>query len=166
MHQRIDVGTLTQIRDSAQTCRLCTLISSSVNDLPREERQDDVKCYLYWEVDGRTVDNVGSQVNLTRRLRIGWDAGWSKQYEAHIILAARENYDTSDVDYSSRMDDTSQFLGRRISSNVSKQNLIREFFHLCEREHKRCTGHLSIKDPFAQILTSVSLTLRIKLLSR
>ncbi|KAI0414054.1 heterokaryon incompatibility protein-domain-containing protein [Xylaria grammica] len=152
MHQRIDVGTMTRIRDSAATCELCALISSSVNDLPLEERQDDVRCHLYWEIDGRTFDKAGSQINCTRRLRIGWDAEWSKQYEAHIILVAPENYDRSDVDYSSRVDDTSQFLGRRIGSNVGKKNLIREFLHLCEREHKNCTGHLGIEDPFARIL--------------
>ncbi|KAK5630496.1 hypothetical protein RRF57_006211 [Xylaria bambusicola] len=149
---RIDFGTLTQIRDSETTCKLCELISSSVNDLPPEERQDDVRCHLYWEVDGRTLDGDDSQVICTRRLRIGWDAEWSNKYTAHIILAAPKNYDKSDVDYSSRVDDTSRFLGRRIGRNIGKKTLIREFLQLCQSGHERCKEHLGIGDPFAQTL--------------
>ncbi|KAI0515083.1 heterokaryon incompatibility protein-domain-containing protein [Xylaria bambusicola] len=151
-HERIDFGTMTQIWDSAPTCSLCDLIRLSVKDLLPEDRPSDVRCYLDWQVDGRTLDRAESQVNCTRRLRIGWEAEWSKQYEAHIILAAPESYDKSDVDYLSRVDDTSQFLGRRIGSKVCKKNLILQFLHLCEREHEQCKEVLGIKDPFAEIL--------------
>ncbi|KAJ3575177.1 hypothetical protein NPX13_g4123 [Xylaria arbuscula] len=143
---------MTRIRDSTASCNLCALVAHSVHDLPLDERQDDVTCHLYWEVDGRTAGREGSKVNCTRRLRIGWNDERLKPYEAHLILAAPAEYDKSDIDYPSRVDRNSQFLGRRIGSSASKRNLIREFLRLCERDHKGCSGNLGIEDPFAQTL--------------
>ncbi|KAI1364482.1 hypothetical protein F5Y08DRAFT_306456 [Xylaria arbuscula] len=150
--QPINLGTMTRIRDSAASCNLCALVAHSVHDLPLDERQDDVTCHLYWEVDGRTAGREGSKVNCTRRLRIGWNDERLKPYEAHLILAAPAEYDKSDIDYPSRVDRNSQFLGRRIGSSASKRNLTREFLRLCERDHKGCSGNLGIEDPFAQTL--------------
>ncbi|KAI0970404.1 heterokaryon incompatibility protein-domain-containing protein [Xylaria arbuscula] len=152
MHRPIYVGTMIEIRDSAATCDPCGLISYTVNDLSVEGRQDDVKCNLHWEVDGRTRTTAGSHLNCTRRLRIVWEDTRLERYGAHLILLAPPEYDKSDVDYSSRLDDTSTFLGRRIGSRASKRNLILELLKLCEREHKDCAGHLGNEDPFAQIL--------------
>ncbi|KAF4449462.1 HET-domain-containing protein [Fusarium austroafricanum] len=147
-------GTVTQIRDSAENCKLCELIADTVRDA-NVPHMDEVACYLHWEMDGRTSARplVGHKGNRTRRLRVCWSDSRLKSCEAYVMLAAPPKYDKSDVDYPGLLNDETQFLGRRIGSSHNKKNLVREFLRLCETCHdERCTAKLGIEDPFRDTL--------------
>ncbi|KAL1855810.1 hypothetical protein VTK73DRAFT_8470 [Phialemonium thermophilum] len=152
---RYPLGTMTQIRDSAQKCDLCDLVAFTVRDAG-VPHTDDVTCHLIWEIDGRVSADpaAGHGATRTRRLRICWGGSKLKLYEDYIMLRAAQKYDRSDVDYPSLLNDETQFLGRRIGSNCNKKNLIREFLRLCETGHDyRCTAKLGYEDPFRKTLT-------------
>ncbi|KAG4267401.1 hypothetical protein FPRO04_12961 [Fusarium proliferatum] len=147
-------GTVTQIRDSAENCKLCELIADTVRDA-NVPHMDDVACHLLWEMDGRTSAKplVGQKGNKSRRLRVCWSDTRLKSHEAYVMLAAPPKYDKSDVDYPGLLNDETQFLGRRIGSSHNKKNLVREFLRLCETCHdERCTAQLGIEDPFRDTL--------------
>ncbi|KAI1454819.1 HET-domain-containing protein [Annulohypoxylon moriforme] len=158
IHGRHDMGTMTRIRDTIATCELCALIAYTVRSLPSETHQDDVTCYLLWEIDGRSRNEAfakptnGDKNKLTRRLRICWDDKELKEFEASLILVAPAKYNKSDINYPGLLNHETQFLGRHIGSQSSKKNLIREFLRLCENNHEGCQGKLGIEDPFAQTL--------------
>lgn len=152
--RRYELGTMTQLKDSAEKCKLCALIVDTVRGVTIPH-MDDKACHLLWEMDGRTSADpqAGHTVNTTRRLRVCWEGEKLKSYEAHIMLAAPPKYDNSDVDYPNLLNKETQFLGRRIGSNHNKRNLIREFLRLCERHHDdRCTKRLGIENPFRDTL--------------
>ncbi|CAJ0550172.1 Ff.00g101020.m01.CDS01 [Fusarium sp. VM40] len=147
-------GTVTQIRDSAENCKLCELIADTVRDA-NVPHMDDVACHLLWEMDGRSSAKplVGYVGNRTRRLRVCWSDSRLKSCEAYVMLAAPPKYDKSDVDYPGLLNDETQFLGRRIGSSHNKKNLVLEFLRLCETCHdERCTAKLGIEDPFRDTL--------------
>ncbi|KAF4968196.1 hypothetical protein FSARC_4386 [Fusarium sarcochroum] len=132
------LGTMTQIRDSAESCKLCELIADTVRDAS-VPHMDGVACHLLWEMDGRTSAEplVGHKGNRTRRLRVSWSDTRLKSYEAYVMLAAPPKYDKSDVDYPGLLNDETQFLGRRIGSSHNKKNLVPK---------------LGIEDPFRDTL--------------
>ncbi|KAJ4248729.1 hypothetical protein NW762_012567 [Fusarium torreyae] len=151
---RCFLGTMAQIKESAETCKLCELIADTIRDVT-VPHMDGVDCHLLWEMDGRTSADllVGHKGNRTRRLRVCWSDTRLKSYEAYVMLAAPQKYDKSDVDYPGLLNDETQFLGRRIGSSHNKKNLVREFLRLCETCHdERCTAKLGIEDPFRDTL--------------
>ncbi|RSL64785.1 hypothetical protein CEP54_004599 [Fusarium duplospermum] len=145
---------MTQLKDSAEKCKLCALIIYTVRDAT-VPHTDDVACHLIWELDGRASADpqAGNEAIRTRRLRICWRDERLKSYEAYITLAAPSKYNKSDIDYPNLLNQETQFLGRCIGPIHNKRNLIREFLRLCERHHDdRCTKKLGFENPFRKTL--------------
>ncbi|RSM05632.1 hypothetical protein CEP52_006177 [Fusarium oligoseptatum] len=152
--RRRPLATMTQLKDSAEKCKLCALIVYTVRGAT-VPHTDDVACHLIWELDGRASADprAGNEAIRTRRLRICWRDERLKSYEAYINLAAPSKYNKSDIDYPNLLNQETQFLGRYIGPIHNKRNLIREFLRLCERHHDdRCTKKLGFENPFRKTL--------------
>jgi hypothetical protein len=157
-NERFALGTVAQIKNRAQRCRLCGLISRTLPN-SSSPKTEDALCHLIWEIDGRIEnfdDSIGEEVDAikcTRRLRVVWNHTDLQQCESYLVLAAPSAYNNSDVDYRSLLNEDTEFLGRRLGKWENKRNLIRELLRLCERFHDdRCTRKLGIEDDFHNIL--------------
>jgi hypothetical protein len=159
----IDLGNLQIISGKAaharQSCKLCALIEKAVRSHSRSDLLDDqlVKCTLRWEVDGHEAVSPPFEpmrvVNRTRRLRLMWNVGETKQMEAFLVFFPRSNPLAPNSDAFSQWDKQKHHLGREIEQGKGKQALIKSWLDLCRKNHgSDCKVKVTHSREFAKLL--------------
>jgi hypothetical protein len=141
---KILLGTFQQIRDRRTTCPFCFLVISSLkqthdqqlSDIP--EDQQDIRCEVSWNVDGREAileNGVIKQTRArTRRIRLHWNTYNPKFADSYLVMVGREpiyNTHTSQRPWESE----SLFLGRRIKIYSQNIDLIKDWLGHCDDYH-------------------------------
>ncbi|KAK8159377.1 heterokaryon incompatibility protein-domain-containing protein [Phyllosticta citrichinensis] len=148
-NSRFFLGTYGDIEARQATCPFCRLVYKSVDrstlSLPQENDGAsvpaspsirDTKCFLTWELDGRSIDEKNQIVikARTRRIHIHWDSNAVPDAFA-IFLTPREPSSLANMDGNAVWTTSDHFRARRINQDSSKIALIRDWLYQCLHEH-------------------------------
>ncbi|KAK7634303.1 heterokaryon incompatibility protein-domain-containing protein [Phyllosticta citricarpa] len=137
---RFLLGTYRDIETRAPGCPFCRLVSKSIDKSTLSTVDvENAKCFLTWEVDGRSIDENNLTIQArTRRIHINWDSSAIPDAFA-VFLTPRESSDLVTTDANAVWTYSDHFRARRINQDASKIALIRSWLEQCLHEHKgRC----------------------------
>lgn len=152
------LGTFEEISNRSNYCRFCELVTRSVGtgeETVWTEEQQRATCYVTWEIDGRSAGNSHERVKArTRRLHLQWENGMLE--DAYLVLVTQNRYNLINSDARHMWQEDSHFLARKVSSEASRETLVKSWLDDCLNNHGRDCWHSAREKAAFQEVTDQS----------
>ncbi|MCJ1236230.1 hypothetical protein MMC14_004208 [Varicellaria rhodocarpa] len=128
---KLELGTLSAIRNRSALCPFCRLVVQSVETHPNRRNAIDLDanavCFASWEIDGREVvqDSISGTVKTrarTRRICLDWPG--NEIQNSYIVLLAPTSWGSRGL-----------FFGRHVSSAAESPAMVRRWLEICHNSH-------------------------------
>lgn len=149
------LGTLDEIqtRFTEYNCPFCSLVKESVSSRSGRTSSDGAKrlarCFITWEIDGRTVQRTNDHHrSRTRRIHLQWEDELFE--DCCLALMAPQGPQLLHSDAHNIWRNDSHFLGRKTTTQ-GKITLLKSWLDECLRSHAVKCGH-NVTSGFADVM--------------